>query len=65
MNNMILLKEASEKWNISERRIRTICTEGRIDDAVKIGPLWAIPSDAEKPADKRITTGKYIKKQPN
>lgn len=47
-------KEAVEKWNISERRIRQLLQEGRIEGAVKIGSIWNIPKDAIKPVDKRI-----------
>ena len=46
--------DAVQKWNISERRIRQLLTEGRIEGAVKIGGNWNIPVDAEKPIDKRI-----------
>lgn len=46
--------EAEEKWNISERRIRQLLTEGRIEGAIKIGGNWNIPIEAEKPLDKRI-----------
>ncbi len=46
--------DAVQKWNISERRIRQLLTEGRIEGAIKIGGNWNIPSDAEKPLDKRI-----------
>ena len=46
--------DAVQKWNISERRIRQLLTEGRIEGAVKIGGNWNIPADAEKPLDKRI-----------
>lgn len=46
--------DAVQKWNISERRIRQLLTEGRIEGAVKIGGNWNIPVDAEKPLDKRI-----------
>jgi len=35
---------------------------GYIPGATKIGSYWAIPADAEKPNDKRIKSGKYIKK---
>ena len=56
------IRETAEKWGISKRRIQTLCTEGRITGAIKIGYAWAIPSDAEKPKDERITSGKYIKK---
>ena len=47
-------KEAVEKWNISERRIRQLLQDGRIDGAVKVGNSWNIPIDADKPVDKRI-----------
>ena len=61
MENYITLSEASEKWNISERRIRTLCAEGRIEGVTRFGRSWAIPADTEKPTDNRIKTGKYIK----
>lgn len=49
----ISTKEASEKWEISDRRIRVLCQEGRIEGAVKIGRNWSIPFDAAKPIDAR------------
>ena len=49
----ISTKEASNNWDISERRIRGLCQEGRIEGAVKIGRNWAIPVDAHKPVDAR------------
>ena len=48
------IREASEKWNISERRIRQLIQDGRIEGAEKIGTTWNIPDDANKPIDKRI-----------
>lgn len=47
------LKEAGEKWNISPRMINYYCSEGRIPGAEKMGTVWLIPKNAEKPADKR------------
>ncbi len=47
------LKEASEKWGISSRQINYYCTDGRIPGAEKMGTVWLIPKDAEKPFDKR------------
>lgn len=61
MKGFMTLKEASEKWGISDRRINTLCIEGRIKGATKLGTMWAIPEKAEKPTDARIKTGKYIK----
>ena len=47
-------KEAAEKWKISERRIRQLLEEGRIEGAIKNGNSWNIPDYAIKPVDKRI-----------
>ncbi len=46
-------KEAAKKWEISERYVQRYCIEGRIDGATKFGNAWAIPMNAEKPADMR------------
>ncbi|MBP9985303.1 MAG: DNA-binding protein [Prevotella sp.] len=43
----------SEKWNITSRRIGVLCSEGRIDGAIKKGKTWLIPSDTVKPEDAR------------
>ncbi len=63
MENYITLTEASNIWGISERRIRTLCAEGRIEGVTRFGRSWAIPEGTEKPADNRIKSGKYIKKK--
>lgn len=57
------ISQVSEKWGVSVRRIQTLCITGRIPGATKIGSYWAIPSDAEKPKDERIKTGRYVKKK--
>ena len=54
--------EAAEKWGISHRRVSILCNEGRITGAQRAGSRWIIPENAEKPADARIRSGKYIKK---
>ena len=46
-------KEAVQKWNISERRIRQLLQDGRIEGAVKVGNSWNIPITSNKPTDKR------------
>ena len=61
MNGYLKISEITEKWGIKERRINTLCLEGRIEGAVKFGNTWAIPENAEKPKDERIKSGKYIK----
>lgn len=49
----ISVKQASEQWNISDRRIRALCAEGKILGATQYGRAWKIPSDATKPSDAR------------
>ena len=49
----ITTKQAAEKWGISERRVRTLCAEGKISGAVQVGRSWNIPADAIKPLDGR------------
>lgn len=55
MLSFISAKEAAEKWNISQRRVSVLCSEGRIEGAMMVGNMWIIPSNAEKPIDKRTT----------
>ena len=53
MLSYISAKEAAEKWNISQRRVAILCSEERIKGAMMVGNMWIIPSNAEKPVDKR------------
>jgi hypothetical protein len=50
----ISVKEASKKWGITERRVRILCSENRIDGVTKSSWAWNIPSNAPKPSDGRI-----------
>ena len=53
-------KETAEKWGISDRRIRILCSEGKIPGAFQKGRGWKIPIDAEKPADGRYRAKESI-----
>lgn len=53
MLNYISVQQAADQWGISERRIQKLCQENRITGALRFGHAWAIPKDAEKPADQR------------
>lgn len=55
MLSYISAKEAAEKWNISQRRVAVLCGQNRIDGAMMVGNMWIIPSNAQKPTDKRTT----------
>jgi len=61
--NYLSIKQTSERWGISERRIQILCKEGRVPGTIVIGRTWGIPDDAEKPKDARIKSGKYIKQK--
>lgn len=49
----ITVKQAAEKWGISDRRVRILCSEGKIPGAYQEGRSWKIPYDASKPTDGR------------
>lgn len=55
------IREKAEEWGISKRRIQVLCSENRIEGAVRIGYSWAIPVNAKKPEDARVKSGKYKK----
>ena len=59
----ITAKQASEKWGISDRRIRVLCSEGKISGAYQEGRGWKIPADAKKPVDGRYKSKESILQQ--
>lgn len=56
-------KEASLKWGISDRRIRVLCSEGKISGAYQEGRGWKIPIDARKPVDGRYKSKESLLSQ--
>lgn len=63
MKRYITVKEASELWGISERRISKLCKENRIEGVKKFANLWAIPENTNKPVDGRKKETSIIDKQ--
>lgn len=53
MLNYMTVKEAGEKWGIGSRMVTLYCVAGRVKGAEKIGNMWLLPKDAEKPEDGR------------
>lgn len=51
--NYITTKSAAERWNISQRRVLTLCAEDRIEGLARVENIWLIPKDAKKPIDAR------------
>ncbi|MDR1061595.1 MAG: helix-turn-helix domain-containing protein [Clostridiales bacterium] len=54
-------KQAAEQWGITERQAQSLCAQGKIPDAARIGRSWLIPRNAEKPLDGRTKAAKQRK----
>lgn len=54
MTEMMSVKEAAARWDLTERRISGLCQEGKVEGARKEGRSWRIPVDALKPSDCRV-----------
>lgn len=50
---MITIEEAARQWKISERRVRLLCSSGRIAGATMVNHSWQIPEGTPKPEDMR------------
>ena len=56
--------QAARLWGISDRRVRILCAEGKVPNAVKVGKAYQIPAGTPKPADGRVKQSKlqrYLK----
>ena len=51
----LTVRETAEKWSLSDRMVQQFCIDGRIPGAQKFGKSWAIPMEAEKPQDPRVS----------
>ena len=47
----LTVTQAAEKWGISTRRVRLLCSKGEIDGVIRKGKLYLIPAETEKPID--------------
>ncbi|HFI0518111.1 TPA: Fic family protein [Streptococcus suis] len=47
------VKQAAEIWGITDRRVRDLCSQGKVKGAIREGRLWKIPQDTPKPVDGR------------
>ena len=57
----ITTKEAAELWNITMRRVQSMCENGLLDGATKLGDIWVIPKGTPKPIDGRTKEAKLRK----
>ena len=56
----ISVKQASEQWGLSDRRVRVLCAQGKIEGLIKNGRSYLIPANSVKPADGRALRGIVI-----
>ena len=56
--NYTSVEAIAQRWNLSERRVQTYCSAGRIPGAKKQSGVWIIPDSAVKPM--RLSGGKKI-----
>lgn len=56
----ISVKQVAEQWGLSDRRVRLLCQQGRIEGVIQVGRSYQIPANVVKPLDGRILRGKII-----
>ena len=56
--DIMSVKEASDRWGVSERWGQKFCVEGRIPNVQRFGRSWMIPKDAVRPDDLRKNKAK-------
>lgn len=54
------VQQAAEIWELSDRRVRVLCSEGKIPGTIKEGRAYRIPINSLKPVDERTLRGKNI-----
>ena len=59
--NLMSSKQAAELWGITDRQVQSLCSQGKIKDATKLGRAWLIPKDTPKPLDGRTKAAKQQK----
>lgn len=52
------IEDMAKLWDISPRRLQTLCAEGRVEGATRFGRAWMIPTQAPRPVDGRSKMGR-------
>lgn len=55
--------QAAEQWGISDRRVRILCQQGKIEGVIQKGRSYLIPCNAVKPIDGRTLRHKAVSEQ--
>ena len=56
----IKVAQAAQLWGISDRRVRILCQQGKIEGVIQKGRSYLIPVDAVKPVDGRKLRHKEV-----
>jgi len=46
-------KDIAKKWAITARQVQQLCADGRVSGVKRIGRIWLIHVDVQKPEDLR------------
>ena len=46
--DIMSVKEAAKRWNLSERWVQKLCEEVRIEGVQRFGRSWMIPENGNK-----------------
>ena len=57
------VKEVAKKWGISDRRVRLLCSEGKVSGVIRDGRRYLIPENAIKPEDGRFKSSESLLKE--
>ena len=55
---LMTVKEASEIWGVSGRRVQILCETGKVKGAKRLGNMWVMPKGTPKPVDGRTKEAK-------
>lgn len=55
--------QAAEQWGISDRRVRILCQQGKIEGVIQKGRSYLIPCNTVKPIDGRTLRHKAVSEQ--
>lgn len=53
--DIMTVREAASKWNVSVRQVQIYCKQGVLKGAFKLGHTWVIPSNCQKPVYKFVS----------
>jgi hypothetical protein len=56
----ITLEQTGNVWGLKSRWVQAMCSNGQIPGVVRLGRIWLIPKNAQKPVDGRTKAAKEL-----